>query len=80
MAKGEYFDVFVWQSGRKSKVGYAVYNQKHDCVRVKADPHIDATKIGRAMLKGEIQIEARRPKKPELTAETYDCAALEHDQ
>ena len=68
----QFFDVFAWFGRKKSKIGYAYYQTKEDSLRIKADQHIDASKLGRALLKGDILIKHRAGKPAALGARPKD--------
>jgi len=89
------YTLFAWIQSKKTNIGRAVYVEKYNCLRIKADPHLDATKIGRALMKGEIQIDARPKKIRAISAEVqeefspenyrsaaddYDVITIEHEQ
>lgn len=81
------YTLFAWIQSKKTKIGYAVFNDKYGCLRLKADPHLDATKIGRALMKGEIQIDERvkqaraivSPEPQEFNPTEYRSAADDAD-
>ncbi len=82
----KFFNVFAWMGKRKVKIGTAYHQEKTDSIRLKADPHIDSAKVGRALLKGDVLIEQQAPRPAPLAppenieAETYVCHADEQDE
>ena len=87
--KTQYFDIFAWLGRKKVKIGTAYYQNKDASIRLRADPHVDASKIGRALLKGDILIEKQTTRRAVIAApddystavtDDYTCAADEDDE
>lgn len=86
----QYFNLYAWLGKKKTKIGFAYYQEKTDSIRLKADPHVDSTKIGRALLKGDILIEKQTPRRsaigspenptPTAATDNYSCHADEQDK
>jgi hypothetical protein len=55
----EFLDIYAWFNKKKTKIGYA-FRTDRQTLRLKADPHLDAVKIGRALMNG-IEVEQRQP-------------------
>lgn len=81
--KPEFHSVFAWFKNRKTKIGYA-YLTDRGTMRLKGDNHLDAMKLGRALMSG-IEIEHRPPQRQsqgqqQLTDGNYECYADQFDQ
>jgi len=57
----EFLDIYAWFNKKKTKIGYAFHTDRQT-LRLKADAHLDAVKIGRALMAG-IEIEKRQPQR-----------------
>ena len=71
--KKEFFNLFAWIGKKKTKIGYA-FRTDRGTLRLKAEPHFDAMKLGRALISG-IEIEKRQPLQQTATPE-QDCPSL----
>lgn len=47
----EYFRLIAWFSKKRTKIGYA-YKTDKGSIRLKADGHLDANKLGKALMEG----------------------------
>ena len=81
MAEQQYYDLVAWIGGKKTKIGYARLDEKWNVLKLKADSHIDASKLGRMLLKGDIQIDHRQHQpKPKEVDTSYSSAADSYDE
>lgn len=53
----DYFNLIAWFSKKKTKIGYAHHTER-GTIRIKADDHLDANKLGKAIMQG-LEIEKR---------------------